>query len=44
MLLEAGWEYCALFVDRSNAAANGVYQKIGYRPICEYDEYVFGEI
>ncbi len=43
-LLEAGWEYCALFADQSNAAANRVYQKIGYRPTCDYDEYVFVEI
>jgi predicted GNAT family acetyltransferase len=44
MLLKAGWKYCTLFVDQSNAAAKRVYQKIGYRPTCDYDEYVFGEI
>ena len=41
MLLESGWEFCALFVNLANAAASRVYQKIGYRPVCDYDEYVF---
>ena len=40
-LLEAGWEFCALFADLSNAISNHVYQKIGYRPVCDYDEYAF---
>jgi predicted GNAT family acetyltransferase len=43
MLLESGWEFCALFVDLANAAASRVYQKIGYRPVCDYDEYAFPE-
>ena len=43
-LLGAGWEYCALFADQSNAAATRVYQKIGYRPKCDYDEYILVEI
>jgi predicted GNAT family acetyltransferase len=41
LLLDSGWAYCALFADLENAAANRVYQKIGYEPTCEYDEYVF---
>jgi hypothetical protein len=40
-LLASGWEYCALFADFSNAAANRVYRRIGYQPICDYHEYVF---
>jgi predicted GNAT family acetyltransferase len=43
MLLESGWEFCALFVNLANAAASRVYQKIGYRPVCDYDEYAFSE-
>lgn len=43
ILLEAGWEFCALFVDLANATANRIYQRIGYRPVCDYDEYVFPE-
>jgi predicted GNAT family acetyltransferase len=42
-LLEAGWEFCALFADLSNATSNHLYQRIGYRPVCGYDEYVFLE-
>jgi predicted GNAT family acetyltransferase len=41
MLLEASWEFCALFADLSNATPNRIYQRIGYRPVCDYDEYVF---
>ena len=41
LLLGAGSEFCALFADLSNATPNRVYQSIGYRPVCDYDEYVF---
>ena len=41
MLLASGWRYCALFADLANASANRMYQRIGYAPACEYDEYVF---
>jgi predicted GNAT family acetyltransferase len=40
-LLDAGWEFCALFTDLANPTSNSVYQKIGYRPVCDFDEYVF---
>ena len=40
-LLDAGWEFCALFADLANPTSNSVYQKIGYRPVCDFDEYVF---
>jgi predicted GNAT family acetyltransferase len=43
MLLASGWGYCALFADLSNTAANCIYERIGYRPACDYDEYVFGD-
>jgi predicted GNAT family acetyltransferase len=41
MLLASGWKYCALFADLGNAAANRVYEKVGYRPTCDCDEYAF---
>ena len=41
LLLASGWEHCALFADVCNAAANRVYQRIGYQPVCDYDESVF---
>jgi uncharacterized protein len=40
-MLDAGWEFCALFTDLANPTSNSVYQKIGYRPVCDFDEYVF---
>ena len=43
MLLASGWGYCALFADLDNAAANRVYEKVGYEPTCDYDEYIFSE-
>jgi predicted GNAT family acetyltransferase len=41
MLLEEGWEFCALFADVENNPAIRVYTRIGYRPICDYDAYEF---
>ncbi len=41
MLLASGWQYCALFADISNRAATRVYERIGYRPACDYAEYAF---
>jgi hypothetical protein len=41
LLLEEGNEYCFLFTDLSNPTSNSIYQKIGYRPIIDVDEYHF---
>ena len=41
MLLDSGWEHCALFADMANEAANRVYLGIGYKPVCDYHEYAF---
>ena len=40
-LLDAGFEYCTLFTDRSNPTSNDIYQQIGYRPVCDYREIKF---
>ena len=40
-MLNAGWEFCTLFTDLANPISNSVYQKIGYRPVCDFDEYLF---
>jgi uncharacterized protein len=40
-LLCSGWAYCALFADLANPTANGIYQRIGYIPVCDYAEYTF---
>jgi predicted GNAT family acetyltransferase len=41
LLLDTGWEFCALFADLANAPANRLYRRIGYKPVCGYDEYGF---
>jgi hypothetical protein len=43
VLLAAGWEFCTLFADLANGTANRIYRKIGYRPVCDYQEYAFTE-
>jgi uncharacterized protein len=41
-LLDVGWEFCALFTDLANPTSNSIYQRIGYRPVADFDEYIFG--
>jgi predicted GNAT family acetyltransferase len=41
MLLDSGRKFCFLFTDLSNPTSNKIYQNIGYRPVCDIDEYVF---
>lgn len=40
-LLDAGYDYCALFTDLANPTSNHIYQQIGYRPVCDFDEIAF---
>jgi predicted GNAT family acetyltransferase len=40
-LLDAGFEYCTLFTDLDNPTSNDIYQQIGYRPVCDYQEIKF---
>ncbi|MGB7538909.1 MAG: GNAT family N-acetyltransferase [Anaerolineales bacterium] len=40
-LLQEGWAYCTLYADLANPISNGIYQKIGYRPIGDFVEYGF---
>lgn len=40
-LLDAGWQFCTLFTDLANPTSNSIYQRIGYRPVCDFDEYDF---
>ncbi len=40
-LLDAGWEFCTLYTDLANPTSNSIYQRIGYRPVCDADEYDF---
>ena len=40
-LLDSGNKFCCLFTDLANPTSNSVYKKIGYEPVCDYDEYKF---
>ena len=40
-LLEEGNKFCFLFTDLMNPISNSIYQKIGYRPVIDVDEYKF---
>jgi uncharacterized protein len=40
-LLDSGWQSCCLFTDLANPTSNSIYQKIGYRPICDFTIYRF---
>ena len=42
VLLDSGKQFTALFTDLANPTSNNIYQKIGYRPICDFDLYTFG--
>ena len=42
-LLDNGKRFCCLFTDLANPTSNSIYQKIGYQPVCDFNEYVFGE-
>lgn len=36
-LLDSGKQYVALFTDLANPTSNSIYQKIGYRRLCDFD-------
>jgi predicted GNAT family acetyltransferase len=40
-LLETGRQFCFLFTDLANPTSNTIYQRVGYRPIREVDEWAF---
>jgi predicted GNAT family acetyltransferase len=35
-LLDSGRQFCYLFTDLANPTANNIYQKIGYRRVCDF--------
>ena len=41
-LLDGGSQFTALFTNLANPISNSIYQKIGYRPVCDFNEYLFG--
>lgn len=40
-LLERGYKFCTLFTDLKNPVSNGIYQKIGYEAVCDFNQYDF---
>lgn len=42
-LLDGGRTRCFLFTDLSNPTSNGLYQRIGYRPVGDVDQFVFDD-
>lgn len=40
-MLDFGKRFCCLFTDLSNATSNSMYRKIGYRPVCDVDDWIF---
>ncbi|XSG74969.1 GNAT family N-acetyltransferase [Herpetosiphon llansteffanensis] len=42
-LLDQGFRFCMLFTDLSNPTSNKIYQAVGFRPLCDIDQYRFEE-
>jgi predicted GNAT family acetyltransferase len=40
--LDSGKKFCFLYTDLANPTSNKIYQDIGYEPVSDVDEYVFG--
>jgi len=40
-ILDSGKKYCLLYTDLLNPTSNGIYQKIGYQPVCDWLAYRF---
>jgi uncharacterized protein len=41
-LLDSGKQFCNLFTDLANPISNAIYQKIGYKAVCDFTEFRFG--
>ncbi len=40
-LLDSGYEFVNLFTDLANPTSNSIYQKIGFKPVCDFRMYQF---
>jgi predicted GNAT family acetyltransferase len=40
-ILDSGSQFASLYTDLANPTSNHIYQEIGYRPVCDVDEYRF---
>lgn len=43
-LLDAGYPIVSLFTDLANPTPNHIYTEIGYKPVCDFDEYKFNQV
>ena len=41
---DEGFDFCSLFTDLANPISNAIYQQIGYRPVCDFQEIKFGSM
>jgi predicted GNAT family acetyltransferase len=41
LILERGFTKCVLYTDLANPTSNSIYQKIGYRPVCDSSDIKF---
>lgn len=41
-MLEAGKKFCCLYTDLANPTSNSIYRQIGYRPVCDSEDLLFG--
>lgn len=39
VILDEGADFCTLFTDLANPTSNSIYQKIGYRPVCDFTQF-----
>jgi predicted GNAT family acetyltransferase len=40
-MLDTGKRFCCLYTDLSNSTSNSIYQRIGYQPVCDVQDWVF---
>lgn len=40
-MLDKGYDFCCLFTNLANPTSNTIYQRMGYRPVCDFNEFFF---
>jgi uncharacterized protein len=40
-MLDSGKTFCCLYTDLTNPTSNSIYQKIGYKPVCDSEDLAF---
>ena len=40
LMLDRGLAFCCLYTDLDNPTSNSIYQRIGYRPVCDVTDYI----